>query len=130
MKQKRKAEKVSLTNYSYIGYEIGTSHYPLNEIRAWCRDQVEIELTDLYSSNHELVKPIPLIMRYEDKIYYAIQKDLDIWSEDMTYEGSLRLIAHKITALFDRLTILSPQNKLGPYPRELFTYLKNYVKSA
>jgi len=122
---------MSLINYSFEGFEEGThSKWDFNEIKSWCREKVDLELKDLNSPQHILIKPIPLVLRYENKTYFVIQPELNLWDEDKTYEGVLKTIARQILVLFDRLSILSTQDKLGPYPKELLILLKKYVKPA
>ncbi len=116
-----------LTNYYYLGMKFGTHRdYDLNEIKAWCGEKVSVELNELYSNRYTLKKPMPITLVYEDNSYVIMQDSLNVWAEERTLVDTERAIAQEIIALYERLSGID-KSKLGPYPKELLSFLRNYI---
>ena len=88
--------------------------------------ELQVELVDLYTTDYQLLKPIPINIKYEEHLFIATQESLNLWAEERTLMGAEKYLAHEIVRLYNKLSNLG-KNKLGPYPAESLDYLKQFI---
>ncbi len=113
------------TNQS-ITTSTGSSSTSHSAIRLLNGETIKRALNDIYSSDYELKRDIPITLQYKGKSYILIQDELNIGAEDNTLQGVERKLAIQIIKLYKKLSNL-PESTLGPYPKKLLSYLKEYI---
>lgn len=90
--------------------------------------KIEVALDDLRNNEYSLKKDrfIPVALQYHDRIYIFTQEDLNLFGEARTLDEAEKEIANEIVRLYKRLIELTNE-QLGPYPRELLAFLKEYI---
>ena len=116
-----------INTYSSIYPTEVTNRETSDLINVFLGEKVEVELNDLWTSEHSLKKSIPITLRYEDQCYVVTQEELNMWGESSTMQGAEKELAFEIVKLYERLLSLENQNVLGPYPQELLAYLKQFI---
>lgn len=107
---------------------IDNDHYHTQTTPHFDDEQVDIELTDLYTYEFILTKPIPVKLEYdaENRIYIMTQDVLNLGGDAATLQGAERELACEIVNLYRTLSSLEV-DQLGPYPAELLVYLKQFI---
>ena len=103
-----------------------TSNKTMLDIDVMLGQKVKSYIDELYTSDYALIKHIPVTIEYKYKDnYIIIQEQLNIVEEATSLLEVEKKIAKEIVKLYSKLT--RDKIKLGPYPKEMLTYLHKYI---
>lgn len=120
-------DNVTYTPPNFDNLPESTSETKRDAFKLALGEKIDRSLDDIHTIEYSLIKPIPYTLEYEDKCFILVQEDLNIGEEATSFKEAENLLASSIIKLYKKLSDY-PSDKLGPYPKKLLAYLKDYIR--